>query len=76
MPFTSYAAIRTAVLNNLADRNVDSFWFLSTENAREMKTVYTRLGNMTDFLEWLDARVGYEEAGYNTGAILDSVGGA
>jgi len=76
--FTSWADELARFKNALAAKEVDSFWIMSTENSREMRTVYTRLGNVTQFIEWLEMKATLEaETNDGTsGGLLTSVGGA
>lgn len=82
MAFTTWAAELERWKNALADRNIDAFWIMSTENSREMRTVYTRLENIQKFTEWLEQKASNEaltEAdgkGGSTTSILLSVGGS
>lgn len=82
MAFTSWADELARFKNALADRNIDSFWVMSTENSREMKTVYTRLNNIQDFISWLEMKASNEALtdaegrGGDSVSILLSVGGS
>ena len=70
-----YRAIREKVLEHMYERNPESFWYLSTENARQMRTTYSTFSNMKAFLEWLDYKVGMQEHGMDSGGVLTSIGG-
>ena len=73
--YLDYRAIKQKVLQNMHGRNPDSFWYLSVENSREMKTVYTRMDNMTAFIEWLDYMIGMQDNGLSSGGVLCSIAG-
>lgn len=65
----------------LASREIKQFFLLSTENRNEMRTVYTRLDNVTKFTEWLEQKAALEavasaDGGEGSGSIFMSVGGA
>lgn len=60
---------------HIASRPVDAFFIMSNENSREMKVVYTRLGNITSFMEWLEMMADQETLGEGASSILLSVGG-
>ena len=76
MAFTTWAGELARFKNALAVRDTDSFFIMSTENSREMRTMYTKLGNITDFLQWLEYKASMEAAGLSGGGIPMSVGGA
>jgi len=58
-----------------SERNIDAFWIMSSENSREMKVVYTRLGNIAEFLDWLEMKADMEDIGEKSGSVLLSIGG-
>lgn len=59
-----------------AKKNIDAFFINSTTNSREMKTVYTNLGSISKFIEWLEYKAAEEAEGNSTsGTIYMSVGG-
>ena len=76
MAFTTWAAELARFKDALAARDTDSFFIMATENSREMRTMYTKLGNITAFLEWLEDKAAMEAAGLSSGGIPMSVGGA
>lgn len=67
--------MRDKFVQHMYDRDIESFFYLSTENARQMKTVYTRAGNIKDFLEYLNYMASMEELELGGGAVLTSIGG-
>jgi hypothetical protein len=71
--FTTWAAELLRWKNALANRDADSFWIMSTENSREMKTVYTRLGNIAIFTTWLEDKAEMEALSDEDGRGGDSV---
>lgn len=79
--FVSWATELARWKNALANRNVDAFFLMSTENRNEMRTTYTRLDNITKFTEWLELKASLEalssdEGGEGPGSILTSIGGS
>jgi len=70
-----WVALRDKVIQHMFDRNAETFFYLSTENAREMKTVYSHYGNIRAMIDDLDYRVGMAESGHTSGAVLFSTGG-
>jgi len=71
----SYREILVKVKTHMYERNAESFWYLSTENARQMKTQYTLVQNMTQFIEWLEYMADNEDAGQGAGSVGISIGG-
>ena len=70
-----YRAIRDKIVEHMYGRNPETFWYLSTENARQMKVVYSRFDNIQALLEWLDYMVGMQDEGMDSGGIVQSIGG-
>jgi hypothetical protein len=70
-----WLALRSKIIQHMFDRNAEAFFYLSTENARQMKTVYSRYNNLQDMIDDLDYRIGMAENGFRSGAIFTSVGG-
>jgi hypothetical protein len=75
MAFTTWAAELTRFKDALANRSVDAFWISSSENMREMRTTYTKLGNITDFISWLESKASEESLGLSAGEIPCATGG-
>jgi hypothetical protein len=75
MAFTTWAAELLRFKNALAERNVEYFFLQATENSREMRTQYTKLGNITEFLEWLEFKAAEEVGGLSAGEIPTAIGG-
>jgi len=73
MPFTTWAAELARWKDALADRDIDAFFVMSTENSREMQTVYTRLDNVAKFTEWLTQKASNEALTDDEGKGSDSV---
>jgi len=73
--FVSWAYELARFKDALANRNVEQFFLASVENSREMKTTYTRLGNIQEFLNWLESKAADEASGFEPGAMPTSVGG-
>jgi hypothetical protein len=59
----------------LSERNVDAFWIMSNENSREMRVTYTKLNNITEFIEWLEMKADMEDISETSGSVLLSIGG-
>lgn len=59
----------------LARRDINSFFLASYENRNEMRTTYTKLGNIQEFTAYLEAKAAEESAGLSSGAIPFAVGG-
>lgn len=57
--------------------NTDSqvLFIESVENSREMRTSYAKLGSVRAFMEWLEYKADMEAKGFNSGAVMLSVGG-
>jgi hypothetical protein len=72
----SYREILDKVVQHMYDRNAEAFWYLSTENGRQMKAVYTQHKNMQDFIEWLEYMADNQEAGVSSGSVGLSIGGS
>lgn len=47
----------------------------SVENHEEMRTTYTILGNITDFIDWLAKKASEEAMGAEEGSIPMCIGG-
>ncbi len=81
--FVSWATELARFKNAVANKDVDAFWVASSESSnRQMRVTYTKLGNVTKFLEWLQMMADSEalteaEGGSGAGSsgILFSVGG-
>lgn len=71
-----FKEIRSKIIQHMGERNPESFWYLSTENARQMKTVYSRFENIQDLLEWLDYMIGMQDNDMDSGGLLLSIGGS
>lgn len=59
----------------LANRQWNSYFISSIENSEQMRTTFTRLGNVTDFIDWLAAKAAEEQAGLPEGGIIMMIGG-
>lgn len=75
MAFTSWAAEYQRAKDALASRSWDSYFMSSVENHEEMRTTYTLLGNITDFIDWLAKKASEEAMGAEEGSIPMCVGG-
>lgn len=63
MAFTTWAQVAADLRDVIANRKPMD-WFLSSyENMREMRVTYTKLGNLTEFYEWVLAQQAIEENG-------------
>jgi len=73
--FVSWATELARAKNALANRNWDAYFIQSVENRLEMRTSYTRIGNITGFIEWLEMRAMEEAQGFDSGEIPTAIGG-
>ena len=74
MAFVSWAAVLADLREVIANRKPMD-WFLSSyENQREMRVTYTKLGNLTEFYEWVAAKAADEELGA-PGSFQSSIAG-
>ena len=78
MAFTTWQSILDEWKTALADRDMESFFISASENRVEMRTTYTKLGNITAFTGWLEGKAADEAVSTNDGkgGILFSVGGS
>ena len=80
MPFTTWTAELVRWKDALAQKDIRSFWIMTTENSREMRTTFTRLANISEFTEWLEMKAANEslseEEGGSINPILFSIGGS
>lgn len=72
--FVSYAQLYIEAKNALANRSWDSWFLQKTQNSRDMETMYTKIGNITGFIDWLKQKA-LEEVEGNSGALQFCVGG-
>lgn len=72
----SYREILTKTKEHMYARKAESFWYLSTENARQMKTQYTKFKNMQEFIEWLEYMADNEDNNQGAGSVGLSIGGS
>ena len=77
MAFTTWRAEYNRAQEALAGMSWDAYFVSSVENNREMRTTYTRLGNITGFIDWLLNKAIEEEQGFSStgGSFMRSVGG-
>ena len=75
MAFVSWATEVARAKEALADRNWDSYFIMSIENSREMRTTYTQLGNVMKFIEWLEMKASEEANGFSSGEMPTAIGG-
>ena len=73
--FVSWQTEYTRAKNAIANRAWDGYFISSVENSREMKTMYTKLGNVMEFIEWLGAKAAQESLGLAEGEIPCCTGG-
>lgn len=74
MAFTSWASLYAEALNALANRSWDTFFISKVQNNFDMETTYTRLGNVTAFIDWLKVKKEQEAEG-DSGALQFCIGG-
>lgn len=76
MAFVSWATEYARAKDALANREWKSYFISSVENHEEMRTTYTKLGNITEFINWLSSKASEEASGYDEGGIIMLIGGA
>lgn len=75
MAFTSWTQILSDFKDALAARDIESFFQSSYENSRQMRVTYTKLGNIQDFISFLETKASEETSGASAGTIFTAVGG-
>ena len=73
--FVSWRTEYNRAKDAIANRSWDAYLLSSVENHQQMRTSYTMLGNVTDFIEWLRAQADAEESEFGEGGIPMSIGG-
>lgn len=76
MPFTTWAAEYEKAKNALAARTWDQYFLQSVTDQEEMRTTYTKLGNVTAFVDWLASKASEEALGLGEGVIPMFIGGS
>jgi len=74
MAFVSWAKVLADLKDVLAGRNSEAWFWSSYENAREMRTTYTKLENFTAFYEWVRMKAAEESLGAEEGQFYMSIG--
>lgn len=74
MAFISWAVEYARAKDALANKNWSDYFLSSIENNAQMRTTYTRLDNITSFIEWLHLMAQNEATEIDTG-ISGSAGG-
>lgn len=79
MAFVSWNTEYLRALDAVADRSWDQYFISSVETRTEMRTMYTKIGNVTEFISWLKMKADEEslatEDGITAGAIQMCIGG-
>ena len=75
MAFTTWTQLYNNWLDALADRNPEAFFIASKENAHEMRTTYSNMGNIKTFTAWLKQKADEETLGHTDGQIPSAIGG-
>jgi len=73
--FVSWATELARAKNAIANRSWDAYFLQSVENRIEMRTSYTKIGNITGFIEWLEMKAAEEAMGYEAGTMPTAIGG-
>lgn len=68
MAFVSWAVEYQRAKDALANKSWDAYFLSSVENSQQMRTTYTILGNITDYVEWLHSKA-IEESAISSGAV-------
>jgi hypothetical protein len=74
MAFVSWAVEYQRAKDALANKNWTDYFLSSVENNVQMRTTYTRLNNITSFIEWLRLMADQEAAQTDSG-ITGTAGG-
>jgi hypothetical protein len=72
--FVSWSVLYTEALNALANRTWSEFWIYRCQNRMDMETTFTKLGDVTKFIEWLGKKAS-EEANGEIGSMQFCIGG-
>jgi hypothetical protein len=72
--FTTWAAFYADALDAVTNRSWDKFFISKIQNNKDMETSFTKLGNITNFLDWLKNKADNENEG-NAGALQFCIGG-
>jgi hypothetical protein len=75
MAFTTWAAMLSDFRDAIANRRVEQWFVSSTENNREMRTTFTKMPNVMEMHDWLEAKASEESVGFSSGNVPFSVGG-
>lgn len=75
MAFTTWADELARAKDAVANRKWDQYFMSSVENSREMRTTYTQLGNVMQFIQWLEVKASEESSGSPPGSLFFSIGG-
>jgi len=75
MAFVSWAVTLEELKDVMAGRiSQEEFFYSAAENARQMRVAYTKLGNITDFYSWVEAKAAEEAVGGTPGQFRMSIG--
>ena len=69
-----YAEILNNFLTHLKTKPAETFFVVSNENSKQMRVEYQRLGSVSAFIDWLQAKVMEEAMGSTDGAFFVNVG--
>jgi hypothetical protein len=75
MAFVSWRTEYNRAKEALANKTWNEYFLSSVENRQEMRTTYTILGNITDFVDWLRTKAQEEESEFGEGGIPMCIGG-
>lgn len=74
--FISWADELRKFKNAMASRSIDSYFVAEQERPNSVRTMYTKLGNIQSFLEWLEGKAAEEALGSGiSGGMFTSIGG-
>lgn len=74
MAFVSWTQLYEEAKTALANRSWDLFFLQRVQNKQDMETAYTKLGNITDFIDWLEMKAAAESEG-DGAALQFCIGG-
>jgi len=75
MAFISWASELARAKEALAARKWSEYFTSSVENSEELRTTYTRLNDITRYIEWLETKASVESYGAEQGSLFFTIGG-
>lgn len=75
MAWVSWTTLYNNWLDALAEREIERFFQSGHENSRQMRVMYTKLGNVVEFTKYLKSMADQETLGVADGEIPSAIGG-